>query len=191
MDKKQKMWLGAGVVAVGAYLLWKSKKASTVVVAAPATASLVGFDSGTFYEPKTMKYADANTKMEKDFYTVRGGHAGVKDQGDQFASATGGMKASFANQPFNFAGDGIVGDKKIAFAAEQGDRTKSIQGEDRFFKPRTAKYGTNQGVFVPPTKKAPVEPNRPMPVTQPKPLNNLVGANGLINKPEVQEAWGK
>jgi hypothetical protein len=47
----------------------------------------------------------------------------------------------------------------------------------KFFKPRTAKYGQNEGVFAP-KKKSPVEPNRPMPVTQPAPLNNLVGADG-------------
>ena len=90
MDKKTKMWLGAGIVGVGAYLLWKSKKSATPsLTAAPAasatptaTSNLVGFDSGKFFEPETAKYGQdtgvfANSngpeKMEKDFFSVNEG----------------------------------------------------------------------------------------------------------------------
>ena len=45
MDKKTKMWLGVGVVAVAAYYFWNKKKQADAAAAAAAAApkaSLVG-----------------------------------------------------------------------------------------------------------------------------------------------------
>ena len=43
---------------------------------------------------------------------------------------------------------------------------------------------------MPPIRRTlPVEPNRPMPVTQPAPLNNLVGADGGFFS--VHDGFGK
>jgi hypothetical protein len=141
MDKKTKLWLGAGILGVGAYLLLKSKKA-TAVVSAPA--NLVGFDSGNFYEPETVKYGTGEgvfanqtggmiNSMDvkgaksgsmnqgifanqdgKSFYQVKGGHAGVHGQGI-FTNVTG---KRMANMPFNFAGTDVdpVGERKMPFA---------------------------------------------------------------------------
>jgi len=181
MDKKTKLLLGAGVLAVGAYLLFKSKKS--------ATANLVGF-AGVKHRMKPMsgggminstdvqggRYgagqgifanADSNESMKSSFYSVKGGKFG----------AGGGLFASFANQPFNFSGADAVGERKMPFAAEVGDRTKSANG-GKFFEPRTARYGSNQGVFAP--KKTGVEPTTPVLVNDKKPVNNLVGANGFV-----------
>jgi hypothetical protein len=69
MDKKTKLLLGIGVVGVGAYLLFKSKKATTPALSPAAPANLVGFDTGNFYD-------------------VKGGHAGVMGEG-VFTNASG------------------------------------------------------------------------------------------------------
>ena len=109
---------------------------------------------------------------------------GFGSVGNRMIAASGGMINSndvvgaragsqnqgiFANQPFT--GDvanmvGASGEK--VFANQSG----------KFFKPRTARYGQNEGVFAP-KKKSPVEPiEKPVPVTQGAPLNNLVGQDG-------------
>jgi hypothetical protein len=78
----------------------------------------------------------------------------------------------FANKPFVGDVANMVGaDGEACFANQSG----------KFFKPRTARYGQNEGVFTPskPKRTLPVEPNRPMPITQPAPLNNMVGADGV------------
>jgi len=69
MDKKTKLLLGIGIVGVGAYLLFRSKKATTPALSPSAPANLVGFDTGKFYD-------------------VKGGHAGVMGEGI-FTNASG------------------------------------------------------------------------------------------------------
>ena len=177
MNKNKKLWLGAGIVAVGAYLLFKSKKAATPALAPSAPANLVGFDTGKFYD-------------------VKGGHAGVKGQGifnnvsgmkkslvDEMPAKDSGL-VNFANQPFNFAGAGVVGEKKIAFADAMGDR--KVAAEGKFFRPKTNKFDDKGEIF---RKKAPVEPNLPVKLLkQQKPVNNFVSAEGagMINSFKVQ-----
>jgi len=226
MDKKTKLWLGVGVVGVGAYLLFKSKKAATP----PVTKSLVSLTGGVMSDSEkftnlggpegdrvknminslnspTQKYsADAGVfasvhprqisqdgSLNGNSLAVRGGHAGVKGQG------------IFVNQPFVNRPDTMLNSeggwnpfrrkKHTTITVEDlggeflPDRVGSIEigplegsfmtadASGKFFSPRTAKYGDNQGVFAP-KKKSPVEPMNPMPVTQPKPLNNMLGGDG-------------
>ena len=188
MDKKTKLLLGVGVVGVGAYLLFKSKKAKTpaLTAAAPAPAKFVGADSF------------ASVGENEKFTNLAGGVGDrmIAQDGTKFASVgvnyrpvSGGMINStdvvgaragsqnsgiFANKPFVGDVANMVGaNGEPIFANQSG----------KFFKPRTARYGQNEGVFAPkkapmPIKKSPVEPITPMPVTQPAPLNNLVGASG-------------
>ena len=190
MDKKTKLWLGVGVVGVGAYLLLKSKKTTPALTPAAAPAKFVGADS----------FASVG---ENEKFTNMGGVAGVGNRmiaqdGTKFASVgvnyrpvSGGMINStdvvgaragsqnsgiFANQPFTGDVANLVG--------ANGDKVFANQS-GRFFDPRTARYGQNEGVFAPKKKPMPpirrtlpVEPTTPMPVTQPAPLNNLVGQDG-------------
>jgi hypothetical protein len=186
MDKKTKLLLGVGVVGVGAYLLFKSKKATPALTAAPAPApaKFVGADAFASVGDSE-KFTNLAGGVMSDRMKSADGFAGVYPR---TVSATGGMINStdvvgaragsqnsgiFANQPFT--GDvanmvGASGEK--VFANQSG----------KFFKPRTARYGQNEGVFAPkmpkPKRTLPVEPTTPMPVTQPAPLNNLVGADG-------------
>ena len=214
MDKKTKLWLGAGVLGVGAYLLWKSKQAAAVVTSTPAKASLVGFANqapeGLINSTKVVggHAGEQSGKIfanqdGKSFYQVKGGHAGVHGQGI-FTDATGSKKAGFANQPFNFAGTKMdpVGQRKMPFAyttstGEQkfnaggpiGDGAgnfKGAVGDDKFFNPKTKRFGPNQGVFAPSKVKSPVVPNQPSIMAAPK--NNMVG---LINGPAVHEGFGR
>jgi hypothetical protein len=213
MDKKTKLLLGVGVVGVGAYLLFKSKKATpALTVAAPAPAKFVGADSF------------ASVGENEKFTNMAGvGDRMIAQDGTKFASVgvnyrpvSGGMINStdvvgaragsqgsgiFANQPFtgdvaNMVGaNGFAnqsGMKKVG-SKKSGGKTVTVYTQDlggeflnqsgRFFDPRTARYGQNEGVFAPKLPKPkkitlPVEPDRPMPVTQLAPLNNLVGASG-------------
>ena len=198
MDKKTKLYLGLGVVAVGAYLLMKSKKAAAATTPAVAPAKFVGADSFASVGDNEkftnmagvedrMKHADGFASVgERMISADSTKFAGV---GQRTVAATGGMINSldvkgaragsqnagiFANKPF--VGDvanmvGASGEKVFANA-------DSASG--RFFDPRTARYGQNQGVFAPskPKMKSPVEPEMPMPVRQAAPLNNLVGQDG-------------
>lgn len=183
MDKKTKLLLGVGVVAVGAYLLFKSKKSST--------ASLVGF-AGVKDRMKPMSgggminstavqggrygagqgiFANADSTseaMKSSFYSVKGGKYGAGQ----------GVFASFANQPFNFSGADAVGERTMPFAAEVGDRTKSADG--KFFQPRTARYGKNQGVFAPKKTTMPVFPTTEEVVNDKSRVNNLVGFSSFV-----------
>ena len=187
MNKKTKLWLGAGIVGLGAYLLWKSKKASPALTPS-APANLVGFDTGKFYD-------------------VKGGHAGVKDQGiftnaDGFAEAAGGwnpfkrrkksvsvevqdlggeflsaageekkvFKKGFVTQPSNFAGNAKVGDRMI-----------SANGmTSRFFKPEDAKFDNKGEIFKKKSPVMPSRPERPVPMRQDKPVNNFASAEGTM-----------
>lgn len=213
MDKKTKLWLGVGVVGVGAYLLFKSKKASTPVVAAPA--KFVGADSfasvGQNMRPATGMINEVATPRQK--YSQDGTFASVGARqvsadgafasvGQNMRPLSGGMINSldvkgaksgsqnqgvFANQPFTGDVANLVG--------ANGDKVFANQ-TGRFFDPRTARYGQNEGVFapkkspMPPIRRTlPVEPNKPMPVTQPAPLNNLVGADGGFFS--VHDGFGK
>jgi hypothetical protein len=180
MDKKTKLLLGVGVVGVGAYLLFKSKKATPALTSvAPAPAKFVGADSfasvGENEKFTNMAgvgdrmIAQDGTKFASVGVNYRPVSGGMINSTDVVGARAGSQNSGiFANQPFT--GDvanmvGASGDK--VFANQTG----------KFFKPRTARYGQNEGVFAP-KKKSPVEPNRPMPVTQDAPLNNMVGANG-------------
>jgi hypothetical protein len=185
MDKKTKMWLGVGVVGVGAYLLWKSKqpKATTTTTTAPAGATapakFVGANSFASVGDNQKFTNLAGGVMSSRMKSANGDFASVGERmvsangfgsvGARQIAATGGMINStdvvgaragsqnsgiFANQPFT--GDvanmvGASGEK--VFANQSG----------KFFDPRTAKYGQNQGVFASSTEK---------------PLNNLVGQDG-------------
>jgi hypothetical protein len=192
MDKKTKLYLGIGVVAVGAYLLLKSKKSTpslTAAAPAPAPAKFVGMINSL--NSPTQRYTNlAGDRMKNMINTLNSptqkysadGFAGVYPR---TVAATGGMINStdvvgaragsqgagiFANQPFTGDVANMVGAN--GFVNQTG----------KFFKPRTARYGQNEGVFAPkppmPKRTLPVEPDRPMPVTQLAPLNNLVGASG-------------
>jgi len=213
MDKKTKLYLGLGVVAVGAYLLFKSKKATpslTVAAPTPAPAKFVGMIND--FNSPTEKFTNLAGGVMSDRMKsangminsteVVGARAGSRDSGifanqdgKPFASVgfnmrpmSGGMINStevvgaksgsrgsgiFANQPFTGDVANMVGAN--GFVNQTG----------RFFNPRTARYGQNEGVFAPkmpktpmPRRTLPVEPTTPVPVTQPAPLNNLVGQDG-------------
>jgi hypothetical protein len=199
MDKKTKLLLGVGVVGVGAYLLFKSKKATPALTSAAEPAKFVGADSFAGVLPRQIA-ADGgminslNSPTQK--YSAEG-FGGVKSRmlpvsggminSTEVVGARAGSQDSgiFANKPF--AGDvanlvGANGDKVFA----------NQSGEGKFFAPRTARYGQNQGVFAPkmpkPKRTLPVEPTTPKPVTQPAPLNNLVGADGFFS---VHDGFGK
>ena len=213
MDKKTKLLLGLGVVGVGAYLLFKSKKATTpALTSAVEPAKFVGADSFAsvgerMISADSTKFASVGARQiaaDGGFASVGsrqiamsggmintsdvvGARAGSRDSGI-FANQSGGMintsdvvgaragsrdSSIFANQPFTGDVVNMVGAN--GFANQSG----------RFFDPRTARYGQNQGVFAPrmpkkpmPRRTLPVEPDMPVPVTQPAPLNNLVGADG-------------
>jgi hypothetical protein len=148
MDKKTKMWLGAGILGVGAYLLWKSKKAAAV---SSAPANLVGFDSGSFYEPHTAKYGVGEGVFANqtggmiNSNEVVGGHAGVDNQGI-FANQTGKRGSVFVGPldqgtygPFNDSTRGnrvfptvyVPSDstsKKMKFVSQDGTSFFDVQG---------------------------------------------------------------
>jgi hypothetical protein len=198
MDKKTKLWLGLGVVGVGAYLLFKSKKATSPALAPSAPANLVGFDTGKFYDVKGghagVKGEGVFTNADGDFANASAGwnpfrrkkKVGRVEIGEGYATGEKGQVVSFANQPFNFAGDGIVGERKVSFADAMGDRMISANGVGKeFFEPKTQRFSKTP----PPRRITPVE--RPMPatpVTQPTPLNNFASAQGagMINSFNVK-----
>jgi hypothetical protein len=177
MDKKTKMWLGVGVVGVGAYLLWKSKQpkatttTTTTTAPAGATASFASVgDNEKFTNFTSEKVGPRMISANGvgDRMKPADGFAGVYERQ---VSATGGMINSldvkgaragsqnsgiFANQPF-------TGDVANMVGANSDKVFASQDGTGKFFKPRTAKYGQNQGVFASSTEK---------------PLNNLVGQDG-------------
>jgi len=201
MDKKTKLLLGLGVVGVGAYLLFKSKKATTpALTSAVEPAKFVGADSFAsvgerMISADSTKFASVGARQ----IAADGGFASV---GARQIAMSGGMintsdvvgaragskdSGIFANQPFTGDVANLVG--------ANGDKVFANQS-GRFFDPRTARYGQNQGVFAPrmpkkpmPIRTLPVEPDMPVPVTQPAPLNNLVGADGgrFFN---VQDGFG-
>lgn len=181
MNKNTKLLLGAGIVGVGAYLLFKSKKATTPALTASAPANLVGFDTGKFYD-------------------VKGGHAGVQGEG-VFASAAekkasmvgevGPVTKSFANQPFNFGGSQVVGERKVGFADAMGDRQVAADGGEFEEKRRTNRREPNNRLRIMPIRRTlPVEPVEPVtPRRTLLPVNNfasLQGASGMINTFDVK-----
>jgi hypothetical protein len=201
MDKKTKLLLGLGVVGVGAYLLFKSKKATTpALTSAVEPAKFVGADSFAsvgerMISADSTKFASVGARQ----IAADGGFASV---GSRQIAMSGGMintsdvvgaragsrdSGIFANQPFTGDVANMVGaNGEQIFANQSG----------RFFDPRTARYGQNQGVFAPrmpkkpmPRRTLPVEPDMPVPVTQPAPLNNLVGADGGFFA--VHDGFGK
>ena len=187
MDKKTKLYVGIGVVAVGAYLLLKSKKATPALTAAPAPAKFVGMinelnsptqkysaDGDKFGSVGNRMIAQDGTKFASVGFNYRPVSGGMINSTDVVGARAGSQNSGiFANQPFTGDVANLVG--------ANGDKVFANQ-TGKFFKPRTARYGQNEGVFAPkppmPKRTLPVEPDRPMPVTQPAPLNNLVGASG-------------
>jgi hypothetical protein len=182
MDKKTKLLLGVGVVGVGAYLLFKSKKAKTPsLTSAVEPAKFVG--ANAFASVQSRQIAADGMINSLNSPTQKYSADGFGSVGNRMIAASGGMINStdvvgaragsqnsgiFANKPF-------VGDVANMVGAD-GDKC-FVNQTGKFFKPRTARYGQNEGVFAP-KKKSPVEPMNPMPVTQAAPLNNLVGADG-------------
>jgi hypothetical protein len=197
MDKKTKLYLGVGVVAVGAYLLLKSKKAAAATTAPVAPAKFVGADSFASVGARTKsadgKFASVGERMisadSSKFASVgrnmRPVSGGMINSTDVVGARAGSQNAGiFANQPFTGDVANLVG--------ANGDKVFANQtGEGKFFAPKTARYGQNQGVFAPskPKIKSPVEPNTPVLVKQPAPLNNLVGADGGFFS--VHDGFGK
>ena len=156
MDKKTKLWLGVGVVGVGAYLLWKSKqpKATTAVDTAAATTAKAGFlagdrqisqDGTQFFGHQRMMNQTGminsldteRTKFNQTGATLGGNSFDVK--GAKTGSQNSGI---FANKPF-------VGDVANMVGASGEKVFANQDGTGKFFQPKTAKYGTNQGVFAP------------------------------------------
>lgn len=197
MDKKTKLWLGLGVVGVGAYLLFKSKKATSPALAPSAPANLVGFDTGKFYD---VKGGHAGVMGEEIFTNASGRKSKVKvgkwtqtktpkRYGSVFIPEAEGEFVNFANQPFNFDGGDLVGERQVAFADAMGDRMISADGVGKdFFEPKTQKFRK-----TPPPKRAlPVmPPEKPVPVTQGAPLNNFASAQGagMINSFKVKSGF--
>jgi hypothetical protein len=214
MDKKTKLWLGVGVVGVGAYLLLKSKKTTPALTPAAAPAKFVGADSfasvGENEKFTNMAgvgdrmIAQDGTKFASVGVNYRPVSGGMINSTDVVGARAGSQNSGiFANQPFtgdvaNMVGaNGFAnqsGMKKVG-SKKSGGKTVTVYTQDlggeflnqsgRFFDPRTARYGQNEGVFAPKKKPMPpirrtlpVEPTTPMPVTQPAPLNNLVGQDG-------------
>jgi hypothetical protein len=187
MDKKTKLWLGVGVVGVGAYLLLKSKKTTPALTPAAAPAKFVGADSfasvGENEKFTNMAgvgdrmIAQDGTKFASVGVNYRPVSGGMINSTDVVGARAGSQNSGiFANQPFTGDVANLVG--------ANGDKVFANQS-GRFFDPRTARYGQNEGVFAPKKKPMPpirrtlpVEPTTPMPVTQPAPLNNLVGQDG-------------
>lgn len=127
MDKKTKLWLGAGIVGVGAYLLWKSKKTSTPAVA-PATASMVGFNSVGDNE----KFTNAN-----------GDFAGVGDQ-QKFNAEGNGFASVGQQEKFNAEGD------KFASVGTRMISQNGNQYSEEFFDVKGGKLGVESGIFKKP-----------------------------------------
>jgi hypothetical protein len=187
MDKKTKLWLGVGVVGVGAYLLLKIKKTTPALTPAAAPAKFVGADSfasvGENEKFTNMAgvgdrmIAQDGTKFASVGVNYRPVSGGMINSTDVVGARAGSQNSGiFANQPFTGDVANLVG--------ANGDKVFANQS-GRFFDPRTARYGQNEGVFAPKKKPMPpirrtlpVEPTTPMPVTQPAPLNNLVGQDG-------------
>lgn len=187
MDKKTKLLLGVGVVGVGAYLLFKSKKATPALTSAAEPAKFVGminslnsptqkYSAEGFGSVGNRKIAQDGTKFASVGVNYRPVSGGMINSTDVVGARAGSQDSGiFANKPFTGDVANLVG--------ANGDKVFANQsGEGKFFAPRTARYGQNQGVFAPkkpmPIRKNPVEPNMPVPVTQPAPLNNLVGQDG-------------
>jgi hypothetical protein len=215
MEKKTKLWLGAGLVAVAGYLLWKSKQANTtpavastakpsVATTATGTSNLVGFNHSKFFKPDTKKLATGGESAaamqvpaSKQFYKVEDGKFNVE-----------GKWANMANVPFKQTPHNIVSKKVMPFTATDGPVMKHFTTTDgpvmkhyngglvsakmknltdgvqsgneyhnasgnKFFDPRTAKYGQNQGVFAP----APKTTVMPKEVKQAAPTKMIVGVD--------------
>jgi hypothetical protein len=207
MDKKTKLWLGVGVVGVGAYLLMKSKKAALATTPAVAPAQFVGADSFASVGERMIsadgdKFASVGARQ----IAADGGMINsLEVKGAKSGSQNAGVFANtpFVNRPANMVGangwNPFKRKPKLKGSVEVGPLTDgefvTADGTGKFFDPRTARYGSNQGAFAPskpmlPKIKNPVEPiEKPVPVTQGAPLNNLVGADGGFFA--VHDGFGK
>jgi hypothetical protein len=114
MDKKTKLWLGLGVVGVGAYLLLKSKKAAAAKTTAVAPAQFVGADSFAsvgqrMISADSSKFASVGERMisadSTKFASVgtnyRPVSGGMINSTDVVGARAGSQNSGiFANQPF-------------------------------------------------------------------------------------------
>jgi len=101
MDKKTKLLVGAGIVGVGAYLLWKSKKSSTPAI---TKASMVGFNSVGDVEKFTNAEGSDFAGVQPRMMSADGDFAGVGSQekfnaeGSDFAGVQPRMISQNGNQ---------------------------------------------------------------------------------------------
>ena len=135
--------------------------------------------TGSFFDPRTARYGqNEGVFANKPFVGDVANMVGANGE-PVFANLFGRKKKKGSVQIGELEGSFMPSGKTVSVYSEDlGGEFLNQSG--KFFKPRTARYGQNEGVFVPknPKRTLPVEPNMPMPVTQPAPLNNLVGANG-------------
>lgn len=103
MDKKTKLLVGAGIVGVGAYLLWKSKKSSApaISVAAPAKASMVGFNSVGDVEKFTNAEGSDFAGVEPRVMNANGDFAGVQPRVMNAAGDFAGVEPRMISQNGN------------------------------------------------------------------------------------------
>jgi hypothetical protein len=148
MDKKTKLWLGAGIVGVGAYLLWKSKQTAAPAVAPAAAANMVGFlpvgermisaegagyagvgdnekFNATGQEVGPRMISQNGNQYSKEFYDV---------QDSKFANQTGNGN-QYSQEFFDVKG-GKLGVESGIFKKPMSDK-KPLVGEDNMDTPRT------------------------------------------------------
>jgi len=217
MDKKTKLLLGVGVVGLGAYLLFKSRKATPALTSAVEPAKFVGANSFAsvgerMISADSTKFASVGARQiaadggminslnsptqkysAEGFGSVKSRmrplSGGMINSTDVVGARAGSKDAGiFANQPFTGDVANMVGANGEAIFANQSGK---------FFYPRTPRYGQNEGVFAPrmpktpmPRRTLPVEPDMPIEVRQSAPLNNLVGQDGSRFF-SVQDGFGK
>jgi hypothetical protein len=143
MNKHQKLWLGAGVVAVAGYFYWKSKQPKA---AAFATASLAGNAKAGFLAGKEQLTAKAGGKVYG-----KGGQfltGATQPVGSQNVGVFAPSKASFTEQGVPQSGQFA---KMVGFAtANASGAARNVPTENvntnpvlnPFFKVKGAHVGT-------------------------------------------------
>ena len=139
MNKHQKLWLGAGVVAVAGYFYWKSKQPKA------ALAGNAGFATAGFATGKSQPLAKAGGKVYG-----KGGQflaGATQPVGSQNAGVFAPSKASFTQTPIESAKFG----KMVGFAtANASGAARNVPTENvntnpvlnPFFKVKGAHVGT-------------------------------------------------
>lgn len=184
MDKKTKLWLGAGIVGVGAYLLWKSKKtaapALAVAPAAPAAANMVGFLPVGEQEKFTNATGDF-AGVEPRVMNADGDFAGVGSQekfnaeGDKFASVGTRMISQNGNQyskEFFDVKGGKLGVESGLFKKPMSGKMPLVGTENDTPREKFNQTGSS------PFKHVVLKGNKPAQDTTAKKAAQLVGANG-------------